>query len=462
MVDGKGIIEALDSIEHQTLVEWDRQYLWHPFTHMKQYLQEEPVIIRRGKGMKLQDTLGRWYYDGTSSIWLNVHGHNVLVLNQAIKAQLERIAHSTLLGQANVPAVVLARRLVEVAPTGLRRVFYSDNGSTAVEVAIKMAIQFWANKGTPSKRYIIGFRNGYHGDTLGAVSVAPNPVFHWPFMELLPPHIQVQYPYPHQKADETLHTLKEILHKRKHQLAAIIVEPVAGAGGILPAPPGFLRELRSLCDQYEVLLIVDEVATGMGRTGTLFACQAEGITPDLLCLGKALTGGYLPLAATLTTETVFEAFLGEVEELKTFFHGHSYTGNQLGCAVALANIEVLLELLPSLPEKVEYLRRVLEPLSDHPFVGEVRQAGFMVGIELAADRSTGVPFPYHLQAGFVVARCARERGMLIRPIGSVVVFMPPLAASIPELGEMVTILRSAFEDAIPRLQRLARQVLKSR
>ncbi len=459
-MEKRSILDTLDELAPETLVAWDKRYVWHPFTPMKQYMAGDPVIIRRGRGVMLEDIYGNWYYDGTSSIWLNVHGHNVPELNAAIEAQLRRVAHATMLGQANVPAVVLAKRLIDVAPPGLQRVFYSDSGATAVEIALKMAVQFWANQGRPSKRYILGFLNNYHGDTLGAVGVAPDPLFHWPFLDLLPGHPRVPYPYPHERLAESLEAVEDVLRTRHEELAAVIVEPVEGAGGILPAPPGFLSKLRALCDRYDMLLIVDEVATGFGRTGRLFACEADQVTPDLLCLGKGLSGGYLPLAATLTTERIFEAFLGEVEERKTFFHGHSYTGNPLGCAVALASLERLLALLPSLPKKIERLQAGLAPLADHPFIAEVRQAGFMVGIEIVADRPSRTHFPYGAQVGFLVARHARRRGMLVRPIGSVLIFMPPLASSEAELDDMTAILRGAFEDALPELESLARKVLK--
>src|SRR6185436_1079105 len=447
----------------ETLVQWDKQHLWHPFTHMQPYLESEPVLIWRGEGVKLQDIQGRWYYDGVASIWLNVHGHHVPAIDQAIQVQLERVAHATLLGQGTLPAILLARRLVEMTPSGLNRVFYSDSGATAVEIALKLAVQYWANQGRPEKHLILGFTNGYHGDTLGAMSVAPDDIFHWPFKALLPPQPQALYPdcyrcplklrYPECQL-ACLDAVSDKLRAESEQIAAVIIEPVQGAGGIIPAPPGYLQALREVCDRYEVLLILDEVATGFGRTGPLFACQAEGVTPDLLCLGKGLTGGYFPLAATLATEKIFSAFLGRIEERKTFYHGHSFTGNPVGCAAALASLELLEVLLPMLPEKIALIAEQLAPLRAHPFVGDVRQAGLMIGIELVSERESRRSFPREAQAGWTVARAARRRGMLIRPIGSVVIFMPPLASTLEELREMTQILCDAFADATPELESL--------
>jgi adenosylmethionine-8-amino-7-oxononanoate aminotransferase len=433
---------------HEELIAWDRAYLWHPFTHMKPYLAGEPLIIVRGEGVRVQDTRGRWYYDGTASIWLNVHGHCVPELDVAIRQQLGQLAHSTLLGMSNVPATVLARALIEVAPRGLQRVFYADNGAGAVEAAIKIAVQYWANRGAAGKHLVLGFENNYHGDTLGAVGVSPDPLFHWPFARLLPGHPRVSYPYPYRSAsddplDESLSTVRGVLRERQDEIAAVIVEPVEGAGGIIVPPRGFLRGLRELCDRYEALLIVDEVATGFGRTGVMFACAAEGITPDLMCLGKGISGGYLPIAATLATEMVFKEFVSD-DLRKTFFHGHSYAGNALGAAVALASLDVLKRLLPTLPDKADYLARLLAPLAEEPFVGEVRQAGFMVGIELVQSKAEKTPFPYRAQAGWIVADRARELGLLVRPIGNVLIFMPPLAATHAELEAMVGALREAF------------------
>lgn len=448
---------------HEELVAWDKAYVWHPFTHMKQYLASEPLIIVRGEGVRLQDTRGRWYYDGTASIWLNVHGHCVAELNKAVCEQLSRVAHSTLLGMSNVPATVLARALIEIAPKGLRRVFYVDNGAGAVEAAIKIAVQYWANRGAGEKRLVLGFENNYHGDTLGAVGVSPDPLFHWPFVRLLPDHPRVPYPYPYRSASddplsESLDAAERVLRERRDEIAGVIVEPVEGAGGIIVPPRGFLRGLRELCDRYEALLIVDEVATGFGRTGWMFACNAENVTPDLMCLGKGISGGYLPIGATLTTEDVFEAFLSD-DFRKTFFHGHSYAGNPLGAAVSLASLDMLKQLLPTLPEKAEHLARLLAPLADEPFVGEVRQTGFMIGIELVQDREKKTPFPYSAQAGWTVANQARELGLLVRPIGNVLIFMPPLAATHAELEEMTRILQEAFATTRTALSHVAEKAM---
>ena len=436
---------------------------------MGDYRDSDPVVIERGEGVRLQDVRGRWYYDGVSSIWLNVHGHNIPALNKAVREQLDRVAHSTLLGQGGVPATVLARRLVDVAPEPLSHVFYSDSGATAVEIALKMAIQYWANTGRKDKRYVLGFTNNYHGDTIGAMTVAPDELFHWPFMHLLPEQPRAPYPYtyrcpfdtdsPEACRDACLAETDAILGEHADQLAAVIVEPVEGAGGIIPAPNGFLPGLRELCDAHNVLLIVDEVATGFGKTGRMFACDAETVEPDILCLGKGLTGGYLPVAATLATDGIYDAFLGE--RRKALYHGHSYTGNALGCAAALASLDLLMEdVMPELPSRIKRIQDGLKELSDHPFVGDVRQSGFMCGIELVADRAAKTAFPYEERAGYIVADAARERGLLIRPIGNVVIFMPPLASHPEELDDMLSILAASFDDAEDALRRAATAITK--
>lgn len=440
----------------ETIRALEQNHLWHPFTDMIEYLRNPGVIIARGQGVQLQDIDGRWYYDGVSSVWLNVHGHHVEALDQAIIEQLQHLAHSTLLGQSNVPSVLLAEQLIAIVPDGLSRVFYSDSGATSVEIAIKMAVQFWKNQGISHRNRILGFTHNYHGDTLGAMAIAPDPVFHWPFGELLSTHSRAPYPYcyrcPIQKTFPEcqyacLDIVDAILEKEHEQTAAIIIEPVEGAGGIIPAPPGYLKRLRQLADNHDVLLIVDEVATGFGRTGNWFASTTEDITPDILCVAKGITGGYLPLAATITTHHIFEQFLNRPSSAKgeesyhtptdrTFYHGHSYTGNALASAVSLANIRLLRELIPQLAGKVQYIEQLLGPLTALAIVGDTRQKGFMVGLELVQNPS----YPASTQLGRVVAQEARKRGLLIRPLGNVVVFMPPLSSTEKDLQEMVSIL----------------------
>lgn len=455
----------VQAVDRQQLVEWDRRHVWHPYTQMRDYARRDPVIVERAEGMRLMDVDGRWYWDGVSSIWLNVHGHRVPAIDRAVREQLDRVAHSTLLGQANVPSILLARRLAELAPPGLTRVFYSDNGAGAVEVALKLAVQYWYLRGRPEKREILSFRGGYHGDTLGAVGVAPVDVFHAPFLPLLPPNRQVPYPYcyrcPWGKsrpgcALACLEAVEADLAAHAGRTAAVFVEPlVQGVGGIVVMPPGYLRGLRELCTRHGVLLVADEVATGFGRTARLWACDHEGVSPDLMAVGKGITGGYLPLAATLTTDEVYEAFLGEYAERKAFFHGHSYTGNPLACAAALASLDLLEKLLPELPAKAAFLSRELERFWNLRFVGDVRQQGFMVGLELVADRETKLPFSWEDRVGWVVAFRARELGLLVRPYASISIFMPPLAASEAELKAMVDLFYQAHRDAEPELAGIA-------
>lgn len=454
----------------EEILAFDKAHVWHPFTQMKDWLDaEDSVVIAEADGVRVRDTRGRWYFDGTSSLWLNVHGHRVPAIDDAIRAQLDRVAHSTLLGLGNVPAAVLAKRLADVAPAGLTRVFFADAGANAVEAAIKIAVQYHANRGDTKRRLVLGFTDNYHGDTLGAVGVAPDELFHWPFMGLLPGHPRGPYPNcyrcPVGKTRPDCDTacfgeIRRIAAAHADELAAVIFEPTEGAGGIVPAPPGYLRMLRELCDETGMLLIVDEVATGMGRTGKLFACEHEGVSPDLLCLGKGLSGGYLPLSAALATEEVFAAFLGEWTSRKAFFHGHSFTGNPLACAAGIASLDLLLELLPSLPEKAERLGEMMAPLASLPHVGDVRQSGFMVGIELVADRAARTPFSFGDRAGLRVTERARAHGLLVRPIGNVVIFMPPLASTEAELAEMAEALLAAFGDAEPDLAARAAELMR--
>lgn len=459
MEDDQRIGEAIDpahgkTIDATLLKQWDAEHSWHPFTPMRQYLESDPLMIVQGRGVQLQATDGRWYFDGCSSIWLNIHGHRHPYLNVAIQRQLEKVAHSTLLGQANVPATILAKRLTEVVPAGLTRCHFSDCGATAVEIAVKTAIQYWFNLGQPAKRQIVGFHNNYHGDTLGAMAVAPSEHFHSPFMSLLPHNHQLPYPICPDKPfpdagiecdPEFGKDLESLLANQADQIAAVIIEPVQGAGGILPAPPGFLRLLKTICERHQVLLIVDEVATGFGHVGDWFACAREQVSPDILCLGKGLSGGYLPIAATLSTEKIYSAFLGEIAEQRTLYHGHSFAGNPLACAVSLASLDLMPRLVQSLPPKIELMQRRVRELQDHPHVGQIRQRGLMLGVTLVRDRRTGERFHFSERPGYVVAGHARELGLIIRPIGDVVILMPPPCISLDELQIVMDRLIAAFE-----------------
>jgi adenosylmethionine---8-amino-7-oxononanoate aminotransferase len=406
----------------------DRAHVWHPFTQMRGWQSEDAPIIERGEGSLLFDTDGNAYIDGVSSLWCNVLGHRQPKIDAAVRAQLDKVAHTTMLGLSHPSAIELAQRLVRIAPPGLSRVFFSDNGSTAAEVALKMAFQHFQHSDQPQRDQFVCLKMSYHGDTLGSVSVGGIELFHTLFRPLL---FDAHMAQPGDAQDMT-----RILAEHGDRIAAVIMEPlVQGAAGMIVHPPGYLRAVRELCDAHGVLLICDEVATGFGRTGTMFACQQEGVTPDLMCVAKGLTGGYLPLAATLATERVYEAFLGEFAEFKTFFHGHTYTGNPLACAAALATLEVLESerVLEQLTGKIDLLGTLLaEHVAPLPAVGEIRHRGFMTGIELAG-------FPYEERIGHQVTLAARERGAIIRPLGDVVVLMPPLSISDDELRRLVAI-----------------------
>jgi adenosylmethionine-8-amino-7-oxononanoate aminotransferase len=415
----------------------DRRYLWHPFTQQRGWESEEPLIIQRAEGTHLIDTEGRRYIDGVSSLWCNVHGHRHPRIDQAVKAQLESVAHSTMLGLSHPPAIQLAKRLIDLAPPGLARVFYSDSGSTATEIALKMAFQYWQQQGGEHRRKtrFVSLRDAYHGDTIGSVSMGGIDLFHSMYNPLLFDTFKAEPGDPSH--------LDLILEEHPGQIAAVMMEPlVQGAAGMIVHPEGYLREVRELCDRHGVLLICDEVAVGFGRTGRMFACEHEGVTPDLLCVAKGITGGYMPLAATLATEEIYEGFLGEHEDFRTFFHGHTYTGNPLACAAALATLEVFEEerTLDKLQPKIELLGRLLEPVAELPMVGEVRRRGFMAGIELAG-------FPLEARMGYQVTLEARRRGAIVRPLGDVVVLMPPLSISEADLERLVVIVWEAIVEA---------------
>ncbi|MHC4607565.1 MAG: adenosylmethionine--8-amino-7-oxononanoate transaminase [Planctomycetota bacterium] len=429
------------------LIDSDRRHLWHPFTQMKEWTEDEILVIDRGEGNYLVDTEGRRYLDGVSSLWCNVHGHRRKEIDAAVRKQLGRMAHSTMLGLTHEPGIRLAEKLVSVVPEGLTRVFYSDNGSTAMEVALKMAFQYWAQTGKPGKRSFVTLSEGYHGDTVGSVSLGSVDLFHAKFGPLLFRTFRAPttYAYRCAKAEgdleacgrHCLEDLEAVLREHADEVAAVAMEPlVQGAGGIIVQPQGFVSGVRELCDKYGVLLICDEVATGFGRTGgRLFACQHEGITPDIMAVAKGITGGYLPLAATLATERIYEAFLGAPEEKKTFFHGHTYTGNPLGCAAALACLRIFEEekTLERLRPVVHRLANELSIFYELPGVGDVRACGLMAGIELVEDTETKKPYPAERRTGHRVILEARRRGAILRPLGDVVVLMPPLSITGKEM-----------------------------
>lgn len=439
------------------LKAWDHTYLWHPFTQMQDWLAEDPVIIERGEGNYLIDVQGNRYLDGVSSLWCNVHGHNHPEINAAITSQLSQIAHSTLLGLANVPSTILAKKLVEVAPPGLTRVFYSDSGATAVEIALKLAFQYWHLKGVTGKVKFASLVEAYHGDTLGAMSVGYSELFHHVYRPLLtealrltPPHcFRFQQGMSEAEAlDAAVQEARQLLSAHRDEIAALIIEPLMqGAAGMWAQPIAYVQALREITAAYGILLICDEVATGFGRTGKMFACEHAGISPDLLCIGKGITGGYLPLAATLTTEEIFSAFLAPYEEFKTFFHGHTYTGNALGCAAALASLDVfekehVLEKVAANSKLLtERLRTDFAPLAH---VADIRQWGVMVGIELMQDRERKIPYDPAEKIGIRVIKEARKHGVIIRPLGNVIVLMPPLSLLAEELAFLLDVVRTSI------------------
>ncbi len=436
----------------------DKKHLWHPFTQMKEWTEESPLIITEGRGSFLKDIYGKWYIDGVSSLWVTVHGHKKKEIDDAIKGQIDRISHSTLLGLTHPPAAELAGMLAKIAPKGLSRVFYSDNGSTSVEIGLKMAYQYWQHKGNKNKTKFVFLNNAYHGDTIGAVSVGGIGLFHNIFSPLLFKSYKISSPYCYRcelgkkYPSCKLWCLKEAektIKKYQRELAALIIEPLMqGAGGMIASPPGYLKGIKKLCDSYDILMIADEVATGFGRTGKMFACDHENVRPDILCLAKGITGGYLPLAATIATEKIYTAFLGNYRELKTFFHGHTYTGNQLACAAAIANLNLFKKekTVLRLRRKTEILEKELLKMSAFKHVGDIRQKGFMVGIELVKDKQTGEPYPLEDKIGWKVCYAAREKGLIIRPLGNVIVLMPPLSISIQELKSLTRITAEAITD----------------
>jgi len=418
------------------LKKLDRQLIWHPFTQMQDYEQTEPLIIKSGKGSYLYDLDGKKYLDGVSSLWVTVHGHRHPKLDRALKKQIDKIAHSTLLGLGNVPSIELAERLLKIVPSSLKKVFYSDSGSTAMEIGLKMAYQYWQLsplKKDRQKIKFLTFKEAYHGDTIGSVSLGAIDLFHRIFKNLLFKTIQIE--------GFDLKKTETILKKSHQQIAAIAIEPmIQGAAGMLLQPKGFLKNLEKLAKKYNVLLICDEVATGFGRTGKMFAVEHEKVQPDIMAVAKGITGGYLPLAATLTTQKIYNRFKGPYKDFKTFFHGHTYTGNPLAAAVAIESINIFEKehTIQKLQPKIKYLTDKLKEISAYSKIKEVRQLGFMVGIEIKG-------YSAEERIGHQVIMEARRHGVILRPLGSVVVLMPPLSITISELKKLLDVTFQAIK-----------------
>jgi adenosylmethionine-8-amino-7-oxononanoate aminotransferase len=441
------------------LVEDDHRYLWHPFTQMRAWLDDQPIVIERGEGNYLIDVNGRRFLDGVSSLWCNVHGHRKAELDQALIDQAGRIAHSTMLGLSNVPAIELGQELVSVAPAGLKRVFYSDSGAEAVEVALRMAVQYWQQTGARRRKLFLALTESYHGDTVGAASLGYSEMFHRYVRPVLFSALKTDPPvmfrlYRGLTARDALvaalEAAKAVIERHREDLAALVIEPmVQGAAGMWTHPAEYLREMARLAREAGALVIFDEVATGFGRTGKMFACEHAQVSPDLLCLGKGITGGYLPLAATLATERIFDAFLGDIAQFRAFYYGHTYTGNPLAAAVAVANLKLFRDeaLIERLAPRIALLSQAIEAkIAALPHVADIRQCGLMVGIELMRDVARRERYDVSSQMGAKVARAARKGGVLIRPLGDVVVLMPPLSITDAEIEHLVGAVAEAITE----------------
>lgn len=444
-----------------TWADLDKRYLWHPFTQMDEWTNSEPLVIESAEGNYLVATDGRKYLDGVSSLWVNVHGHRKRQIDEAVTEQLGKVAHSTLLGLGSVPSIRLAEKLVKISPVGLERVFYSDSGSTAVEVALKIAFQYWRNLGVHRKNLFVSLSQAYHGDTIGSVSLGGIDLFHSIYKPLLFNTLSIPTPFPYKHPELTaeecreksLAHLRKLAEERSGEIAAVIVEPlVQGAAGMIVHPQGFLKGIKEICKVHEILLICDEVATGFGRTAKMFACDHEQVQPDIMCIAKGLSGGYLPLAATLASEKIYRAFLGEYAGHRTFFHGHSYTGNALACAAACASLDIFEEELvleavgPKAARLADCLAEQVKPL---PHVGDVRQCGLMVGIELTAEKMSRRSYPPELRVGAQVTRNVRKYGVILRPLGDVVVLMPPLSITMDQIEDLVCATARSINDICP-------------
>ena len=451
--------EMARSLDRQSLEQVDRDHYWHPFTQMSEY---EPLIIERGSGVWLEDIDGRKLLDGVSSMWCNVHGHRHPKINQAIVEQLNRVAHVTSLGMSNPTAIELTKELVDRSPSDLQCVFYSSDGASAIEVALKMAFQYWRQCDHPqlNRDRFLALGNAYHGDTLGSVSVGGVSRFHAMFAPLLfdvvrgpcPDSFRTPNNTPADQACEAyLADYRKLFERFGDRLAAVVAEPlVQGAAGMVMHPPGFLRGLKQLASEYDVLLIADEIAVGVGRTGTMWACENEDVQPDILCAGKGLGGGYLPIAATLTTRKIWDAFLGEYSESRSLFHGHTFGGNPLACAASLATLRLLDEesTLQNVRERSTELEAQLRPLLSHPQVGDVRVTGLTAAVELVRDKSSQQGYEWAERMGHRVCQAALKYGVWLRPLGNVIVIMPPLCIQSEDLQLLTAGLKEAVSEVL--------------
>jgi adenosylmethionine---8-amino-7-oxononanoate aminotransferase len=433
---------------------WDSEHVWHAFTQMANY---EPLVIDSASGCVLTDIQGNTYIDAVSSLWCNVHGHQHPIINAAIRQQLDRLAHVTSLGMSNPTTIQLAKRLVDITPANLNHVFFSGDGSSSVEVAIKMAFQYWQQRSDPqpNKTKYVALGSAYHGDTLGSVSVGGVHRFHEMFKPLLFDVLRIDSPDTYRSpevlvdsqasAQYYLNQLESLLQQHHGTIAAMIIEPVVqGAAGMIMQPPGYLAGVRQLTQKHDVLLIADEVAVGFGRTGTMFACNHENIQPDLMCLAKGLTGGYITMAATLATTEIWNAFLGDSS--RTFYHGHTYGGNPLAAAAALANLDIFEteQTMVNVRERTEQLTDLLKPLTGHLHVGDIRQRGLIVAIELVADKDNKTSFENLGAAGSAVCKAALAQGVWLRPLRDTIIIMPPLSISESEITKIVTVVEHAI------------------
>ncbi|AZS50254.1 adenosylmethionine--8-amino-7-oxononanoate transaminase [Entomomonas moraniae] len=437
----------------------DLAVLWHPCTQMKDHEQLPLIPIKKGEGIWLEDFEGNRYLDAISSWWVNVFGHANPKINQRIKAQVDQLEHVIMAGFTHQPIIELAERLVEVTPNGLDRCFFADNGSSCIEIALKMSFHYWLNQGKPQKRKFITLTNSYHGETVAAMSVGDVSIFTETYKALLFDVIKVSSPDCYSRAEgmsEEEHSLlmfkemEKAIAENHQQVAAVIVEPlIQCAGGMRMYHPVYLQRLREVCDAYQVHLILDEIAVGFGRTGTLFACEQANISPDFLCLSKALTGGYLPMSVCMTSNTIYQAFYDDYKTLKAFLHSHSYTGNPLASAAALATLDIFQseQVIDKNRILSAYLANAVASLKAHPHVGDVRQTGMVVAIEMVANKQTKEPFPWQERRGLQVFKYALSQGLLLRPIGNVVYFMPPYIITPEQINWMAGITIEAINRA---------------